>query len=61
MTSHRTSPRSVAVSKVSGEAEPDLREAIVSPELVQALANQEIDARDIGRGTIPKKYAILNS
>ena len=37
------------VSKVSGDTEPDLREAEVSPELVQALANQEIGAEDIGR------------
>ena len=37
------------VAKVSGEAEADLRDAEVSPELVQALANQEIGADDIGK------------
>ena len=39
------------MSKVSGEAETDLREAEVSPELVQALANQDITAQDIGEST----------
>ena len=36
------------MSKISGEQEAELREAEVSPDLVEALANQEITAEDIG-------------